>query len=180
MAGRYMSLLCDQLVAGYEQLQTAKGRQNGGEQDQFGLGYGPSSGPRIFPRSPSSSALSSSNSFGGWQEAGRGSAGFEANSRAAFSGQTSSVEAPDEMWFSTYRIESSRERLQVFVSLVTVQMAEFSQLLEKLKARAGRQRGQMELLIEAEKRAREARNRLHANLINGISRSLTLVVEAAE
>ncbi|KAK4244366.1 hypothetical protein C7999DRAFT_17374 [Corynascus novoguineensis] len=167
MAGRYMSLLCDELVGGYEQLQTAKGRQNGGEQDQFGLGSGSSSESGIFPRSPSSSALSS-NSSGAWQEAGRGSAGFEANSRAAFSGQTSSVEVADEMWFSTYRIESSRERLQVFVTLVTVQMAEFSQLLEKLKARAGRQRGQMELLIEAEKRAQEARNRLHANLLKGV------------
>jgi hypothetical protein len=76
----------------------------------------------------------------------------------------SSVEAADEMWFSTYRIESSRERLQVLLTLVTVQMSEFSQLLEKLMGRASRQSGQIELLIEAKKRSQAARNRLYTNL----------------
>ncbi|RYP41969.1 hypothetical protein DL767_000600 [Monosporascus sp. MG133] len=164
MAGRYMSLICDQLVGGYVRLQEARGRQGLGEQDQFSWGSGSSSGPGSLRRSPSSSALSSSTSSGAWQEAGRGGAGFEAKSRAASGGRMSSAEAADEMWFSTYRIESSRERLQVLITLVTVQMTEFSQVLEKLKRRAGRQRGQMELLIEAEKRAQAARNRLHANL----------------
>ncbi|RYO99262.1 hypothetical protein DL763_001626 [Monosporascus cannonballus] len=158
MAGRYMSLICDQLVGVYVRLQEARGRESLGEQDLYGWGSGSSSGPGSLPRSPSSSTSS-----GAWQEAGRGVAGFEANSRAASGGRMSSAEGADEMWFSTYRIESSRERLQVLNTLVTVQMTEFSQVLEKLKTRAGRQRGQMELLIEAEKRAQAARNRLHAN-----------------
>ena len=164
MTGRYMSLICDQLVGGYERLHNAKGNQSSGEQDQFGWGSGSSSGPESTLRSRSSSALSSLTSLGAWQEVGRDSAGFDADSRAASGSGMSSVEAADEMWFSTYRIESSRERLQVLLTLVTVQVAEFSQLLEKLMARAGSQSGQMELLIEAEKRSRAARNRLYANM----------------
>jgi hypothetical protein len=164
MTGRYMSLICDQLVGGYERLQEGKGNQNPGERDQFDWGSGSSSGPESVLWSRSSSTLSSSTSLGAWQEVGRGNAGFDVESRATSGSRMSSVEAADEMWFSTYRIESSRERLQVLLTLVTVQMSEFSQLLEKLMGRASRQSGQIELLIEAKKRSQAARNRLYTNL----------------
>ena len=66
--------------------------------------------------------------------------------------------ADGDMWFSTYRIESSQERMQVLRCLVTVQLSEFSRLMERLKSRAGSRSGYLVLLTDAEKRIRSAKS----------------------
>ncbi|KAF2690583.1 hypothetical protein K458DRAFT_454577 [Lentithecium fluviatile CBS 122367] len=67
-----------------------------------------------------------------------------------------------DMWFSTYRIENKAERMQVLGSLVWVQLAEFSHLLEKLKKRAGLRSGPGVLLSETDKKVKAARSVLLA------------------
>lgn len=69
--------------------------------------------------------------------------------------------ADGDMWFSTYRIESSQERMQVLQCLVTVQLSEFSRLMERLKSRAGSRSGYLVLLTDAEKRIRCAKSILY-------------------
>jgi hypothetical protein len=70
----------------------------------------------------------------------------------------------DDMWFLTYRIGSSYERMQVLRCIISVQIAEFWRLLEKLKARAGTRKGHLVLLIEAESRTKKARAMLKAGI----------------
>jgi hypothetical protein len=60
--------------------------------------------------------------------------------------------AVGDMWFSTYQIRSSHERMQVLRCLVIVQLTDFSHLMERLKKRTGNQSGCLVLLTDAEKR----------------------------
>jgi hypothetical protein len=62
------------------------------------------------------------------------------------------------MWFSTYRIESSQERMQVLPCIVTVQLSEFSRVTERLKSRASSRSGYLVLLADMEKRIRSAKS----------------------
>ncbi|KAL2760689.1 hypothetical protein ACRALDRAFT_1066833 [Sodiomyces alcalophilus JCM 7366] len=172
MAGRYMSIICDQLVGCYVRLHEARGSEDGGP-ERFGWRTEPNSGAASAPPSSSSSTSSSSSSSGAWNEAS-GGAELEAgkmSSRPASDGRAAAAvvgaeaaAAADEMWFSTYRVEGSWEWLQVLTTLVTVQITGFCQVLAKLKTRAGSQRGQLELLVEAEERTQTARNRLRTSL----------------
>lgn len=66
--------------------------------------------------------------------------------------------AVGDMWFSTYHIKSSEERLQVTRCLVIVQLADFSRLMERLKRRAGGRSGCLVLLADAEKRINAAKS----------------------
>ncbi|KAL6154692.1 hypothetical protein ACJQWK_01280 [Exserohilum turcicum] len=63
-----------------------------------------------------------------------------------------------DMWFSTYRIESSEERMLVLRCLVSVQLAEFARLLERLKSRAGSRSVCLVLLTDAERRMGSAKS----------------------
>ncbi|KAK2790571.1 hypothetical protein FQN53_009039 [Emmonsiellopsis sp. PD_33] len=60
----------------------------------------------------------------------------------------------DMIWFSSYHIEARSERMQVLRCLVTVQLTEFSQLVDKLKGRVGSGIGHLMLLAGAERRIR--------------------------
>ena len=64
---------------------------------------------------------------------------------------------PDDMWFSTYRIDSSSERMQVLRCLVMVQLKNFWRLLKRLRARAGSRRSHLVLLAKAEKKVKMVR-----------------------
>ncbi|KAH7131820.1 hypothetical protein B0J11DRAFT_503015 [Dendryphion nanum] len=57
-----------------------------------------------------------------------------------------------EIWFSNYRIDNKTERMQVLSSLVWVQLAEFSNLIERLKRRVGVRSGPGALLSETDKK----------------------------
>jgi hypothetical protein len=67
-----------------------------------------------------------------------------------------------ELWFSSYHIDNKSERMQVVGSLVWVQLAEFSQLLQRLKQRTGLRSGPGGLLAETEKKVEAARTVLMA------------------
>lgn len=54
-----------------------------------------------------------------------------------------------DMWYSTYRIESSCERMHVLMTLVTVQITEFSDMLGSLRFRVCHGTNQMAILSEA-------------------------------
>lgn len=70
----------------------------------------------------------------------------------------------DDIWFSTYRIDNGCERMQVLQCLASVQLIEFSRVLEKLKARGGSHRGHLVLLTEAEKRIKAVQLMLRTKL----------------
>lgn len=61
----------------------------------------------------------------------------------------------DPIWFSSYSIEDTYERLQVMRCLVSVQLAQFWRLLQKFRARPEICNGHRELLVVAEKRIQE-------------------------
>jgi hypothetical protein len=105
------------------------------------------------PRWRSSSSLESRGAGGG---RGRG---VEDDLGSAFSNG-------DDMWSSTYRIGSSYERMQVLRCIISVQIAEFWRLLEKLEACAGTRRGHLVLLTEAEARTKKAGAMLKAGTIH--------------
>ncbi|ROT35060.1 hypothetical protein SODALDRAFT_363745 [Sodiomyces alkalinus F11] len=48
-----------------------------------------------------------------------------------------SSDSTEDMWFSTYRIESNCERMHVLTTLVTVQSTEFARLLGRVRMRVG-------------------------------------------
>lgn len=135
MAGGYMSTICKRIVMSYSALLWAQKQ----EQNQ---------------RQWSKSSPGALGSAGGAVSSENGGTKGERND---LNGDKGASTAPDEMWFSTYRIESTCERMQVLRCLVTVQLAEFSRLLDKLKARAGSRRGHLLPLTEAERRMRTAR-----------------------
>lgn len=66
----------------------------------------------------------------------------------------------DDMWFSTYRIESTCERMQVLRCLVMAQLIKFWRLLKRLRARAGSRRSHLVLLAKAEKKVMAIRSAL--------------------
>jgi hypothetical protein len=61
-----------------------------------------------------------------------------------------------EIWFSTYRIGDCAERNQVLLSLIMVQLAQFSKILNQLKERA-REGVQQAILASAERKVRGIR-----------------------
>jgi hypothetical protein len=65
--------------------------------------------------------------------------------------------AVGDMWFSTYHINSSDERMQVVHCLINVQLGDFSRLMERLRSRAGGRSGCLVLLTDAEKRISSAK-----------------------
>ncbi|KAH7080823.1 hypothetical protein FB567DRAFT_531829 [Paraphoma chrysanthemicola] len=73
-------------------------------------------------------------------------------------GLDDSSAADGDMWFSTYRIESSQERMQVLRCIVTVQLSEFTRVTERLKSRASSRSGYLVLLADMEKRIRSAKS----------------------
>lgn len=75
-----------------------------------------------------------------------------------------SSDGADDMWFSTYRIESNCERMHVLTTIVTVQTTEFAQVLGQLKLRAGGRTSRMAILIEAEKRTNLVRRMLKSSI----------------
>ncbi|KAF2839935.1 hypothetical protein M501DRAFT_991922 [Patellaria atrata CBS 101060] len=134
MAGQYMSAMCERIVKCYIDLRRSQER----EKSQV-------------ERLPSSSGTwDSCGDHASGSSDGGSDIGTETNSSA--SSIMGSRGGPDDMWFSTYRIESSSERIQVLRCLVTVQLLEFSRLLEKLKARAGNRQGYLIPLMEAERK----------------------------
>lgn len=131
MAGQYMSSMCEQIVTCYTELQQAQTQQQTQSQR-----------PTSLP--------------GDWASGG----GVSPSGRNSVSTGTDAGLSADEMWFSTYRIESSCERMQVLRCLVTVQLMDFSRLLDKLKRRAGTRRGHLVPLTEAEKNVKMVRSML--------------------
>ncbi|KAK4160400.1 hypothetical protein QBC43DRAFT_270518 [Cladorrhinum sp. PSN259] len=55
----------------------------------------------------------------------------------------------EEMRFSTYLVQDSRERMQVLASLVNIQVGNFAEMIARLKTRPGVRRGHLLLLNEA-------------------------------
>ena len=135
MAGRYMSTICERIVAIYLSLRSSaeekepSARQSS-QADAKGQAISNSmvSGANLNPHETPTEKTTLSRPNNG------GSSG------------------DGDMWFSTYRIESGSERMQVLRCLVVVQLAELSHLLEKVRARAGTRKGHLAPLLEAEKR----------------------------
>ncbi|KAL8753208.1 MAG: hypothetical protein Q9184_005492, partial [Pyrenodesmia sp. 2 TL-2023] len=136
MVGQYMSFICERIVMCYIELQRA--------QDQ-----------RQARQQPSTSALLGD---------GKSVSGYLKDEDGGTMSQSGLVNTDDDIWFSTYRIDNGSERMQVLQCLARVQLTEFSQLLEKLQARAGSRRGHLVLLTEAQKRIKAVRLMLRAKL----------------
>ncbi|ERF73409.1 hypothetical protein EPUS_08552 [Endocarpon pusillum Z07020] len=135
MVGQYMSTICERMVMCYIGLQGAQEQRQSKQQ------------PSV------SSLLAGVGGTGGDQEDGNG------GTRSG-----SGVLDADEIWFSTYRIDDGWERMQVLQCLASVQLIEFSRMLEKLKARGGSHRGHLVLLTEAEKRIKAVQLMLRTKL----------------
>ena len=73
---------------------------------------------------------------------------------------SSSDPSDEEVYFSAYRVRTAHERLQVLRCIITVQLAEFWRLLQRLKARDGNRQGHVALLSETESRTRNMRDAL--------------------
>lgn len=83
-----------------------------------------------------------------------------------------SSDAADDMWFSTYRIESDCERMHVLTTLVTVQSTEFARLLGRVRTRVGGSptgHCRMKILTEAENRTNIMRRMLKSSLDRAIA-----------
>lgn len=149
MAGRYISTICERIVICYLRIQHVQGQQPHQQQQR------PTSSPL------GSSWVTSTHSSGGGSSLGRPRGSEEDASGAA--GALHFSNGGDDMWFSSYRVGSNYERMQVLRCIVTVQVAEFWRLLEKLRARAGAGKGHLVLLAEAEARTKKARALLRAS-----------------
>ncbi|PGH17658.1 hypothetical protein AJ79_01020 [Helicocarpus griseus UAMH5409] len=139
MAGQYMGAICQRIVMTY------LGLQRGHNQHE----------QTVIPA-------------GGWNTDG---SGFEWNSEGdrgnstdiTVSAKGKGPRTAGDMWFCSYRIESGSERMQVLRCLITVQVTEFTQILEKLRARAGNRREHLMLLTGTEKRIKRIRRLLYDN-----------------
>ncbi|ATY64258.1 hypothetical protein A9K55_004821 [Cordyceps militaris] len=78
---------------------------------------------------------------------------------------SSSGDAIDNMWFSTYRIESHDERLHVLTTLVLVQITNLCHLLGMLKQRCDGRKGPLSLVQGAEKRCKEVSETLRERVL---------------
>ncbi|KAM3441715.1 hypothetical protein MY4824_001493 [Beauveria thailandica] len=78
----------------------------------------------------------------------------------------SSGDAIDNMWFSTYRIESHDERLYVLTTLVLVQITNLCQFLGMLKQRCDGRKGPLSLVQGAEKRCNEVSETLRERVFS--------------
>jgi hypothetical protein len=65
-----------------------------------------------------------------------------------------------EIWVNNYRIDNKAERTQVILTLITVQLGEFCQLLDQLKERAGDREVHQAPLASAQRRVRGIRSLL--------------------
>ncbi|KAL8838928.1 MAG: hypothetical protein Q9176_004733 [Flavoplaca citrina] len=135
MVGQYMSTICERIVMCYLELQCVQEQRQ--SQQQLSI----------------SSLLAGVGGVGGDQETENG------GTRSG-----SGLLNADDIWFSTYRIDNSYERMQVLQCLASIQLTEFARLLEKLQARGGRYKGHLVLLTEAEKRIKAVQLMLRTNL----------------
>lgn len=127
MAAKYMSTICECVAVCYAEMR----RTQGGDHNIYSSVAG---GGRL-----SNGSASSRRGGGRGEDDGSGN-------RAD---RESDHSRPDEIRFSTYLIENSRERMQVLGCLVNVQISEFAQMVARLKTRPGVRRGHIMLLTEA-------------------------------
>ena len=137
-AGQCMSIICERTVHSYVKL-----RRDSQQQLRFNQMQGSQMQGSALPEEwGTSSSITPQND------------GEERNNLAdrVAAGTT----GDGDMWFLTYRIKSSHERLQVLQCLVVIHLNELSQLLTRLKARASNQNKSLFVLAEAEERVRSA------------------------
>lgn len=141
MVGQYMSTICERIVMCYFELQCVQEQRQSQQQQP------------LISSLLASSLLPDVGGVGGDQEE-------EKNGTRSGSG----VLNADDIWFSTYRIDNSYERMQVLQCLASIQLTEFARLLEKLKARGSSHKGHLVLLTEAEKRIKAVQLMLRNDL----------------
>ncbi|CAI6101084.1 unnamed protein product [Clonostachys chloroleuca] len=78
-------------------------------------------------------------------------------------------DAMEDLWFSTYHIQSSCERLHVLTTLVTVQITELSYLLGNPKLRAGGRQNQLAILASIERVTTYSRRMLRESIDRAIA-----------
>ncbi|CAH0023139.1 unnamed protein product [Clonostachys rhizophaga] len=78
-------------------------------------------------------------------------------------------DAMEDLWFSTYHIQSSCERLHVLTTLVTVQITELSYLLGNPKLRAGGRQNQLAILASIERVTSSSRRFLRESIDRAIA-----------
>ncbi|VUC29984.1 unnamed protein product [Clonostachys rosea] len=78
-------------------------------------------------------------------------------------------DAMEDLWFSTYHIQSSCERLHVLTTLVTVQITELSYLLGNPKLRAGGRQNQLTILASIERVTSSSRRMLRMSIDRAIA-----------
>jgi len=140
VAFHYTSILCERLVVAYAAhvRRVAARQQLQDNNSSFHDRDHHSSSSSCSPEASSSSGTSSSSPHSG------------PASIAGSAGSGSSSGGSGDLRFSTYRIESLRERIQVLRCLVLVQVAEFAQLLARFRSRPEIRSGHVVLLAEAE------------------------------
>ncbi|CAH0051429.1 unnamed protein product [Clonostachys solani] len=117
------------------------------------------------PRSTSNQALG-----GGTQDGWANDGPQEGQRRDAVQGLARAPgDAMEDLWFSTYHIQSSCERLHVLTTLVTVQITELSYLLGNPKLRAGGRQNQLAILASIEKVTNSSRRMLRMSIDRAIA-----------